>query len=86
MEIHHSVPDIASYARPQTAGTSAQCRRLRNMEETRTEKISVNLTPSVLARLDRFADAHVWPRSTAAAVLIERGLDAKEQDQEERSR
>ncbi len=54
------------------------------MEETRTEKISVNLTPSVLARLDRFAQARVWPRSTAAALLIERGLDEEDQIREER--
>jgi metal-responsive CopG/Arc/MetJ family transcriptional regulator len=57
-----------------------------HMEETRTEKISVNLTPSVLDRLDRFAQAHVWPRSTAAAVLIENGLDSEnDTDQETRS-
>lgn len=48
------------------------------MNETRTEKISVNLTPAVLDRLDRFARSQVWPRSTAAAVLIERGLDQEE--------
>jgi len=50
------------------------------MEKTRTEKISVNLTPSVLARLDRFAQERVWPRSTAAAVLIEQGLDEEDQE------
>jgi metal-responsive CopG/Arc/MetJ family transcriptional regulator len=48
------------------------------MEETRTEKISVNLTPSVLARLDALAGRNRWPRSTAAAVLIEHGLDAQD--------
>jgi len=39
-------------------------------------RITVNLPPSpdVLARLDRFAEQNRWTRSTAAAVLIERGL------------
>ncbi len=43
--------------------------------ETRTERISVNLTPSVLERLDAYRFDRRWTRSTAAAVLIERGLD-----------
>lgn len=42
----------------------------------RTEKISVNLTPDQMARLDRYARRHRWSRSTAAAALIEQGLDA----------
>jgi len=41
---------------------------------SRTEKISVNLTPEQVAALDRFAAENHWSRSTAAAVLIERGL------------
>ena len=48
------------------------------MEETRTEKISVNLTPSVLARLDEMRARRRWTRSTAAAVLIEHGLDSED--------
>ncbi|MGO8884202.1 MAG: hypothetical protein ACLPUO_15475 [Streptosporangiaceae bacterium] len=48
------------------------------MEETRTEKISVNLTPSVLARLDAMRARRRWTRSTAAAVLIEHGLDSED--------
>lgn len=54
--------------------------------ETRSERFSVSLTPSVLARLDAYAADHRWTRSTAAAVLIEEGLRAAEpaQDQEER--
>jgi len=48
------------------------------MEETRTEKISVNLTPSVLARLDDMRARRRWTRSTAAAVLIEHGLDSED--------
>lgn len=44
------------------------------MDAQRTEKISVNLTPETAARLNRFAAENHWTRSTAAAVLIERGL------------
>jgi predicted transcriptional regulator len=50
-----------------------------HMDALRTEKISVNLTPDVLARLDRLAAANHWTRSTAAAVLIERGLPDDQQ-------
>jgi metal-responsive CopG/Arc/MetJ family transcriptional regulator len=49
-----------------------------HMDETRTEKISVNLTPSVLARLDAMRARRRWTRSTAAAVLIEHGLDSED--------
>jgi len=45
------------------------------MEATRTEKISVNLTPDQVARLDQLAARNHWSRSTAAAVLIAHGLD-----------
>lgn len=45
-----------------------------DMEETRSEKISVSLTQSALARLDVYAAEHRWSRSTAIAELIERGL------------
>jgi metal-responsive CopG/Arc/MetJ family transcriptional regulator len=44
------------------------------MDATRTEKISVNLTPDLLEQLDRYAADNHWTRSTAAAVLIERAL------------
>ena len=47
-----------------------------HMEAIRNEKISVNLTPELAARLDRYATQNHWSRSTAAAVLIERGLNA----------
>ena len=47
-----------------------------HMDATRNEKISVNLTPELAARLDRYAERNHWSRSTAAAVLIERGLNA----------
>ena len=58
--------------------TSALCGKVPHMEETRTEKISVNLTPSVLARLDDMRARRRWTRSTAAAVLIEHGLDSED--------
>jgi hypothetical protein len=45
-----------------------------HMDAIRTERVTVNLAPEQLAQLDRFAEAHRWTRSTAAAVLIERGL------------
>lgn len=47
-----------------------------HMEAIRTEKISVNLSPELAARLDSYAARNHWTRSTAAAVLIEHGLDA----------
>jgi hypothetical protein len=50
------------------------------MEENRSEKISVSLTPGMLARLDAYARAHHWSRSTAAAVLIEEGLKGQAGD------
>lgn len=40
----------------------------------RTERVTVNLTPELAEQLDRFAEQNRWTRSTAAAVLIERGL------------
>ena len=58
--------------------TSALCGKVPHMQETRTEKISVNLTPSVLARLDDMRARRRWTRSTAAAVLIEHGLDSED--------
>jgi metal-responsive CopG/Arc/MetJ family transcriptional regulator len=54
------------------------CGIVLHMDATRKEKISVNLPPELAARLDRFAKRNHWSRSTAAAVLIERGLDADE--------
>jgi metal-responsive CopG/Arc/MetJ family transcriptional regulator len=53
---------------------SAVCSTVMHMDAIRTEKISVNLTPELMARLDRFAERNRWTRSTAAALLIERGL------------
>jgi predicted transcriptional regulator len=50
------------------------------MDALRTEKISVNLTPDLAARLDQFAAANHWTRSTAAVVLIERGLTNERQE------
>lgn len=47
------------------------------MDAARNERITVNLTPEVLARLDLFAEQHRWTRSAAVAVLIERGLESE---------
>ena len=44
-------------------------------DERRSEKISVSLTPTLLARLDAYATEHRWSKSTAIEVLIERGLE-----------
>jgi metal-responsive CopG/Arc/MetJ family transcriptional regulator len=48
------------------------------MDAIRTERVTVNLAPDLLARLDRYAQEHRWTRSTAIVVLIERGLDAED--------
>ena len=48
------------------------------MEERRTEKVSVMLTPANLAKLDQYAARHHWKRSTAASVLIEDGLSGQD--------
>ncbi len=60
---------------PMTAALCAYVRYNAAMEAIRNEKVSVNLTPDQVARLDRYAARNHWSRSTAAAVLIERGLD-----------
>lgn len=44
----------------------------------RSEKVSVNLTAGMAARLERLARRNHWSLSTAAALLIERGLDDDE--------
>lgn len=45
-----------------------------HMNADRSARITVNLTPEQLEKLDRFAEANHWTRSTAVTVLIERGL------------
>jgi hypothetical protein len=53
----------------------------------RSARVSVSLPPELLARLERFAAAHHWKASTAAWVLIERGLEVEEQkDQADQAR
>ena len=60
---------------------ATECGRLMYMDAHRSERISVSLTPDLAARLDRFAAENHWTRSTAAAVLIERGVaDDREQE------
>lgn len=51
------------------------------MEALRSEKVTVNLTAETARCLDRFADDHNWTRSTAADVLIRRGLEADKREQ-----
>ena len=50
-----------------------------HMSPARTERITVNLTPSLIERLDRFAAGHRWSRSTAVAILIEQGLPVEDE-------
>lgn len=42
--------------------------------DARTERVTANLTPELLARLDRFAQERRWTRSAAVEALIEQGL------------
>ena len=44
------------------------------MAALRSKRFSVNLMPSVLAKLDAYAAQHRWSRSSAAEQLIEQGL------------
>ena len=54
---------------------------LRNMEDKRSVKISIMLSPLVAAQLDEYARRARWSRSNAAAVLVEAGLkEQAEQD------
>lgn len=48
------------------------------VSEMRTEKVSVVLTPTVLARLDAYRDRRRWTRSTAIAAMIEEVLDREQ--------
>jgi metal-responsive CopG/Arc/MetJ family transcriptional regulator len=48
--------------------------------ELRTEKVSVVLTPTTLARLDAYRDRRRWSRSTAIAALIEQGLNREQEE------
>jgi len=50
------------------------------MNAERTERLTANLTPDVMEQLARFAERHRWTLSTAAAVLIERGLAENGED------
>ena len=46
-----------------------------HMNANRTERITVNIEPELAEQLDRFAERNHWTRSTAAAILIQRGLE-----------
>lgn len=59
------------------------------MEERRSEKVSVMLTPATQAKLDAYAARHHWKRSAAASILIEDGLrgeDTEDQQREDNAR
>lgn len=45
------------------------------MNAMRTERVTVNLTPELLDRLDRFAQMRRWSLSAAIEYFIEHGLD-----------
>jgi len=49
--------------------------------EVRSARFSIAVTPSLLKKLDAYAEAHRWTRSAAAEVLIEQGLAAADQGQ-----
>ena len=51
------------------------------MEALLSEKVTVNLTAETARCLDGFAGDHNWTRSTAADVLIRRGLEADKREQ-----
>lgn len=53
------------------------------MSELRTEKVSVVVTPTTLARIDAYRAPRRWSRSTAMAALIEEGLDRDDERQGE---
>jgi hypothetical protein len=53
-----------------------------NDGEQRNQAIFASVTPTLKDRLDTYARRNHWTRSTAAAVLIERGLDAADQARE----
>jgi metal-responsive CopG/Arc/MetJ family transcriptional regulator len=53
------------------------------MDEIQNVRITVSLPAAVVAKLDAHAAGQRWSRSTAAAVLIERGLDRDEHDHDQ---
>jgi hypothetical protein len=57
------------------------------MDENRNQVVFTTTTPTLKRRLDAYAKRNNWTRSTAAMILIERGLDAEgvTEDQEEPS-
>ena len=52
------------------------------MDALRSQKMTVNLTPADAERLARLARRNHWKPATAAAVLIERGLEADDEERE----
>ena len=56
----------------------AECGSVMHMNADRTERITVNMTPELLEKLDGFAERNRWTRSTAATILIERSLEGEQ--------
>lgn len=52
------------------------------MDALRSQKMTVNLTPETVARLGQLARRNHWKPATAAAIMIERQLDAEEGETE----
>lgn len=50
------------------------------MGEQRLVRFSISIAPAVLDALDDYAEEHRWSRSTAAAELIERGLNPEQEN------
>jgi len=44
----------------------------------RSEQLMAKLTPELSARVNAYARRNQWTRSTAAAVLLERALNAED--------
>jgi metal-responsive CopG/Arc/MetJ family transcriptional regulator len=55
---------------------------MQSMDEKRSVKVSIMLTPFVAAQLDAYAKRFRWSRSNAVAVLVEAGLKEEEESGE----
>lgn len=53
-------------------------------DERRSVRVQVMLTPAERDQLDRFAEANYWSRSTAAQVLITKGLGGEKKEEDRR--
>jgi hypothetical protein len=55
-----------------------------NSEEVRSVRVAAVITPSLSKRLDAFAAARRWKRSSAVEYMIERVLDTEGGDDSDR--